>query len=90
MDIKLFLTTFGVIFLAELGDKTQMASVMMAAQSQKPWTVFIGASMALVSITLLAVIFASFICNYVPEQWIKKFAALGFLVIGTLMLMDRI
>ncbi|WP_028574837.1 TMEM165/GDT1 family protein [Desulfonatronovibrio hydrogenovorans] len=90
MDIKLFFTTFGIIFLAELGDKTQMASVLMAAQSQKPWTVFIGASLALVSITLLAVIFANIICNYIPGEAIKKFAAIGFLVIGTLMLVDKI
>jgi len=88
--LKLFFTTFGIIFLAELGDKTQMASIMMAAQSQKPWTVFAGASLALVTITLLAVLFASLIGNFIPGNIIKKIAAGGFLIIGGLMLIDKI
>ncbi|MFW5731092.1 MAG: TMEM165/GDT1 family protein [Desulfonatronovibrionaceae bacterium] len=90
MDIKLFLTTFGLIFLAELGDKTQMAAVMMAANTQKPWTVFAGASLALVSITLVAVIFAGFLSHIIPAHWVKKAAAVGFLVIGSLMLVNKI
>jgi Ca2+/H+ antiporter, TMEM165/GDT1 family len=90
MDLKLFFTTFGLIFLAELGDKTQMASIMMAAQSQKPWTVFFGASLALVIITLLAVIFANLMGNFIPGNAIKKLAAGGFLIIGGLMLIDKI
>lgn len=90
MDLKLFFTTFGIIFLAELGDKTQMASIMMAAHSQKPWTVFVGASLALVIITLVGVLFANMISNYIPGQAIKKIAAGGFLLIGGLMLIDKI
>lgn len=90
MELKLFLTTFGIIFLAELGDKTQIASIMMAAHSQKPWTVFVGASLALVTITLLGVLFAGFISNYIPGPAIKKIAAGGFMVIGGLMLFDKI
>ncbi len=90
MDLKLFFTTFGIIFLAELGDKTQMASVMLAAQTQKPWTVFAGASLALVIITLVAVLFAGLVSSYIPEHAIKKLAGLGFLVIGGLMLVDKI
>jgi Ca2+/H+ antiporter, TMEM165/GDT1 family len=90
MDLKLFFTTFGIIFLAELGDKTQMASIMMAAHSQKPWTVFVGASLALVIITLVGVLFANMISNYIPGLAIKKIAAGGFLLIGGLMLIDKI
>ncbi len=90
MDMKLLLTTFGIIFLAELGDKTQFGAVMLAAQTQKPWTVFAGASLALVSTTLLAVIFASFIASYLPAEIIKKAAALGFMVIGLLIFLDMI
>ena len=90
MDLKLFFTTFGIIFLAELGDKTQMASVMLVAQTQKPWTVFAGASLALVLITLAAVLFANFISCYIPVHIIKKVAAGGFLIIGLLMFMDKI
>ncbi len=76
--------------MAELGDKTQMATIMMTAHSHKPWTVFVGASLALVSITLLAVIFANLIGEYIPGTIIKKVAASGFLIIGILMFIDKV
>ncbi|HEX9545520.1 MAG TPA: TMEM165/GDT1 family protein [Pyrinomonadaceae bacterium] len=53
MDLRVFLTTFGVIFLAEMGDKTQLAAMTMAAQTKRPWAVFIGASLALASVSAL-------------------------------------
>ncbi|MFO7728223.1 MAG: TMEM165/GDT1 family protein [Desulfonatronovibrio sp.] len=90
MDLKLFFTTFGLIFLAELGDKTQLASIMMAAHTRKPWTVFAGASLALVFITLLGIIFAHIIGEYMPGSILKKIAAAGFLIIGVLMFIDKI
>ena len=51
----MFLTTFGVIFLAEMGDKTQLAAMTMAAQSKKPWAVLIGASLALACVSAIGV-----------------------------------
>jgi putative Ca2+/H+ antiporter (TMEM165/GDT1 family) len=56
MDWKVFLTTFGTIFLAELGDKTQLASIMMTSKTKLPWSVFIGASLALTLVTLAGVL----------------------------------
>jgi putative Ca2+/H+ antiporter (TMEM165/GDT1 family) len=53
MDWRVILTTFGVIFLAELGDKTQLAAMTLAAQTRRPWAVFIGASVALACDRLL-------------------------------------
>ena len=50
MDLRVLLTTFGIIFLAEMGDKTQLAAMTMAADSKKPWAVFIGASLALAAV----------------------------------------
>jgi len=50
MDWRVLLTTFGVIFLAEMGDKTQLAAMTMSAQSKRPWAVFIGASLALTAV----------------------------------------
>jgi putative Ca2+/H+ antiporter (TMEM165/GDT1 family) len=90
MDFKLLLATFGTLFLAELGDKTQLACIMMATKTQKPWTVFVGASLALVTVNFLGVVFADFICQYVSGDIIKKIAASGFVLIGILMLFDKI
>lgn len=90
MDWKLFVTTFGTLFVAELGDKTQLACMLMTAKSQKPWTVFIGSSLALVLVSFLGVMFAQFICQYVSPQLIKKIAAVSFVVMGCLIFFDKI
>ena len=59
MDWRVFLTTFGVIFLAEMGDKTQLAAMTMAAQSKKPWAVFIAAALALTAVSAIGVLAGS-------------------------------
>jgi len=89
MDFRVLLTTFGVIFLAEMGDKTQLAAMTMAAQSKKPWAVFIGASVALAAVSALGIIVGSVIGDYVPLEWVKRFAAVAFIVIGVLMLAGK-
>jgi putative Ca2+/H+ antiporter (TMEM165/GDT1 family) len=89
MDWKLLATTFGTLFVAELGDKTQLACVLLTSQTQKPWTVFVGASLALVLVSLLGVVFANFICNYIPAEVIKKVAATAFIAIGVLIFFDK-
>lgn len=90
MDWKLLATTFGTLFVAELGDKTQLACMLMTAKTQKPWTVFLGSSLALVLVSLLGVLFAQFICQYVPANIIKKVAAALFVVMGVLIFFDKI
>jgi putative Ca2+/H+ antiporter (TMEM165/GDT1 family) len=90
MDWKIFLTTFTTLFVAELGDKTQLACVMMAAESKKPWTVFLGASLALVLVSLIGVILAQSLANWVSSFWIKKVAAVGFVFIGVLIFFDKL
>ena len=89
MDFRVLLTTFGIIFLAEMGDKTQLAAMTMAAQTKKPWAVLIGASLALAAVSALGVIVGSVIGEYVPLEWVKRIAAVAFIVIGVLMLMGR-
>jgi putative Ca2+/H+ antiporter (TMEM165/GDT1 family) len=89
MDLRVLLTTFGVIFLAEMGDKTQLAAMTMAAQTKKPWAVFIGAAVALAAVSALGVLVGSVIGDYVPLIWVKRVAASGFIVIGVLMLMGK-
>ena len=90
MDWKLFATTFATIFVAELGDKTQLACVLTAADSRNPWVVFAGSSLALIATSLLGVLFADFICNFVSPAVIKKVAAVAFVVMGTLIYFDKI
>jgi len=90
MDLKLFLTTFATLFIAEIGDKTQLACISLAAKTHKPWTVLLGASTALVLVSLIAVLFAQVITQFVPENVIKKVSASMFMVIGVLMFMDKV
>jgi Ca2+/H+ antiporter, TMEM165/GDT1 family len=89
MDLRVLLTTFGVIFLAEMGDKTQLAAMTMAAQTKKPWAVFIGASIALAAVSALGVVVGAVLGNYVPLEWVKRVAAIAFIVIGILILLDK-
>jgi len=89
MDWRVFLTTFGVIFLAEMGDKTQLAAMTMAAQSKKPWAVLIGAALALTAVSAIGVLVGSVLGNYVPLLWIKRAAAVAFIIIGILILAGK-
>ena len=89
MDLRVLLTTFGMIFLAEMGDKTQLAAMTMAADTKKPWAVFLGASVALAAVSALGVLVGSVVGDYVPLEWIKRVAALAFITIGVLMLLGK-
>ena len=89
MDWRVLLTTFGVIFLAEMGDKTQLAAMTMSAQTKKPWAVFLGASLALAAVSALGVIVGATLGNYVPLEWVKRIAAVAFIIIGVLMLLNK-
>jgi putative Ca2+/H+ antiporter (TMEM165/GDT1 family) len=89
MDLRVLLTTFGIIFLAEMGDKTQLAAMTMAADTKRPWAVFIGSSLALVAVSALGVAVGSVIGQYVPLEWVKRGAAVAFIVIGILMLAGK-
>ncbi len=82
MDWKLVLTAFGTLFLAELGDKTQLAVFTMASQHQKPWPIFLGASAGLVVVTALGAFFGGFITKFVPTQVLQVAAGLLFVGIG--------
>ena len=89
MDWKVLLTTFGVIFLAEMGDKTQLAAMTMAAQTKKPWAVLVGASVALAVVSALGVVVGALLSQYVPLEWIKRASAVAFIIIGVLILMGK-
>ena len=89
MDLRVIITTFGVIFLAEMGDKTQLAAMTMAAQTQRPWAVLIGASLALVCVSAIGVVVGGVVGQYLPLIWIKRAAAVAFIVIGVLILTGK-
>lgn len=89
MDLRVLLTTFGIIFLAEMGDKTQLAAMTMSAQTKKPWAVFIGSSIALAAVSAIGVLVGGFVGDYVPLVWVKRVAAVAFIVIGVLMLLGK-
>lgn len=89
MDLRVLVTTFGIIFLAEMGDKTQLAAMTMAAQTKKPWAVFLGATLALAAVSALGVVVGATLGNYVPLEWVKRIAAVAFIVIGVLMLLNK-
>jgi putative Ca2+/H+ antiporter (TMEM165/GDT1 family) len=86
MDFKVLLTTFGMIFLAELGDKTQLATFAFAAESKSRLTVFLGAAGALLLTSLLAVVFGSAVSRLIPANYIKIGAAALFILLGLWML----
>lgn len=87
MDYRLFFSTFLLIFVAELGDKTQLAAMARTAESGgAKWVVFAAASCALVLSTLVAVLFGSVLTRFVPERAIKITAAVLFILFGLLIL----
>jgi putative Ca2+/H+ antiporter (TMEM165/GDT1 family) len=82
-----FLTIFLSVFVAELGDKTQLATALFAAEGDRPpWMVFLASSMALVASAGLATIAGSFARDFVEGPLLKIIAGAGFVVIGAFML----
>ena len=90
MDWKIFGTAFLTLFLAELGDKTQLAIITMTANTDSKLAVFLGASLALVFVTLLAVLFGGILSTYIPTEWLQRIVAAAFIIIGVLMLFGKL
>ena len=90
MDVKLFFTVFGTIFLAELGDKTQLAVMALAAENKQGmlW-IFLGAALALVLSSLLGVLVGGVITRFVPVHVIHYVAGGAFIIIGILMIWGK-
>jgi len=83
MDIKILLTVFGAVFIAELGDKTQLATLLFAAdKSVNKLTVFVAASMALMVATGLGVLAGGVISQYISPRLLNYLAGAGFIGIG--------
>lgn len=83
MELKVLATVFVAVFIAELGDKTQLATMLFAADKEvSKLTVFIGASLALILASGIGVLAGSVIAEYVSERMLRYVAGSGFIVIG--------
>lgn len=83
MDWKIFAAIFASVFIAELGDKTQLATMLFASDKEvSKYTVFFAASAALILASALGVLAGSFISEYVSEKYLHYVAGTGFILIG--------
>jgi putative Ca2+/H+ antiporter (TMEM165/GDT1 family) len=83
------LSTFLMVFLAELGDKTQFATMLIAAKSRSPASVLVGASLALLLTTALGVAVGAVVSRLVPAAYLRWTSGIGFIVVGVLLLLRR-
>ncbi|TDG12048.1 TMEM165/GDT1 family protein [Seongchinamella unica] len=83
MEIKIFATIFTAVFIAELGDKTQLATMLFAADKDvSKMTVFLAASLALVVASAIGVLAGSLLAEYISERVLSYVAGFGFILIG--------
>ena len=83
MDLRVVGTVFLSVFVAELGDKTQLATMLFASDKDvNKLTVFIGAALALVLTSAMGVLAGSVVSQYVSEKTLSYLAGVGFIVIG--------
>lgn len=83
-----FLMAFIAIFLAELGDKTQLSTLLMTAQSHAPWVVFLGAATALIVTSMLGVLVGRWLAKYLPPAILRTASGVTLLVISSLLFWD--
>ena len=86
---KIFLTTFGIMFLAEIGDKTQLAVISCTSRFRSPWVVFAGAALALVLATAVGTFVGSFLPALVGEKAIRFVSGGLFILFGVLVLIGK-
>jgi Ca2+/H+ antiporter, TMEM165/GDT1 family len=89
LNWRVLWATFGLVFLAELGDKTQLTTMALAAESKSPASVFAGAAAALVLASLLGVLLGGVLSRYVPAHVIRGGAGVLFIVIGILLVSGK-
>lgn len=82
IDLRQILVTFGAVFVAELGDKTQLATFGFAAESRSPLSVFIGSALALVTTSLLAVVAGGLVGRFVSAITLQRASGVLFVALG--------
>tara|TARA_B100000900_G_C20503724_1_gene684908 strand:- start:577 stop:882 length:306 start_codon:yes stop_codon:yes gene_type:complete len=88
--INLLISSFITIFIAELGDKTQLATLTLSGNSSKPWAVFLGSASALILATLIGVLAGGSISTFIPEIYLKIIASITFFIIGSRLIYDSL
>lgn len=88
--LKTIIATFITVFIAELGDKTQLSTMMLASKSHSIWPVFIGSATALVASSLIGVFAGSVVNRYIPMNYIHTGAGIIFIVMGFLFILNKI
>ncbi|MCD8486695.1 MAG: TMEM165/GDT1 family protein [Desertifilum sp.] len=85
---QVFVSTFVTIFLAELGDKTQLTTLLMSAESESPWVVFMGAACALIATSLIGVLLGRWLSRRLSPQVLETASGAILLGISVLLLWD--
>ena len=86
--LVVFGTTFITIFLAEIGDKTQLSTLLMSAESHQPWVVFIGSGAALITTSLLGVLLGGWIASKLSPKTVETSAGIMLLLISVMLFWD--
>ena len=86
--LSIFFTTFTTIFIAELGDKTQIATLMLSAESGKPIIVFLGSSLALISSSIVGVLIGKWLSNKIPPSKFAFFTGALMIIISVFLAFD--
>jgi putative Ca2+/H+ antiporter (TMEM165/GDT1 family) len=87
-ELAIFTSTFVTIFLAELGDKTQVATLLMSAESESPWLIFAGAGAALVLTTFLGVLLGCWLSKRIAVKALETTVGVILLVVSVMLLWD--
>lgn len=82
MDWRSFVLVFWSVFIAEIGDKTQLATMMFSAEGRNPYIVFLGSAAALVLAAGIGVLAGGWLSTRIPPSYIKMAAGIGFIGIG--------
>lgn len=86
---KILFTSFGIMFLAEIGDKTQLAAISLAARYRSPWIVFAGAAGAMVAATAIGIAIGSFLPSVIGETAVRFISGGLFILFGLLILFGK-
>jgi putative Ca2+/H+ antiporter (TMEM165/GDT1 family) len=89
-ELRVLLSTFALLFVAELGDKTQLAVISMTAKHKMPIWIFVGATLALAAVTLIGVLGGELLTRIIPEMVLRKIAAVLFVLMGILMWFEKL